>query len=217
MIFLGKGFVACIVLAISTGTLGCNGQISSSSAGSEPQGDGPGSRGSGGPSGASDGGDTLEPVPSLPPGGAAQPGAEEDFFQLRVASTDLLPFRVRMDRVRRLFDLSLDSEALSDMRAGRLGLGDHDYGAGHLPSHLWTASIMSRWVEALRPICQQAFSQNVADSPEAAGAFLERAYGRRVSLEEANALLDEVRILPESERSELICLAALSSVEFVAR
>jgi hypothetical protein len=113
----------------------------------------------------------------------------------------------------------LDSPILADVYARRYQLGDHDHANLVAPNLKWSPDHMEVWVKALRPFCAspevQSRYPDLATDPT---ALVRAAFARDPDSEEL-AAFDEVASgqTDAAGRHRMVCLAVLSSLEFVAR
>jgi hypothetical protein len=149
-------------------------------------------------------------------------GASNDAPAFEVArnQVELLPFRVRLARVAQVAGVTTDDPMLEEIRARAAELGDHDFATGVRPNLAWTAARMSTWVKALKPVCTaEAFRARYPDLASDPSALIAAAWGRTATeadLADVTAALDGVAI-DDEERTQAVCFAVLSAVEFVAR
>jgi len=140
-------------------------------------------------------------------------------FTIERNEVRLLPFHVRMEKLSRVTGLAKDDPLFDEIWAHRYDLGDHNYGQGVGPDLSWNASKMSVWVESLRPVCNsEAIATRFPSLPENVGDLLASAYGRPAAAEDLadfQAVVNEVQ-LDDAARYESVCLAVLTSSEFVA-
>jgi hypothetical protein len=116
--------------------------------------------------------------------------------------------------------VSEDDAILSSLLSARFSLGDYDFANNRKPDYTWTALRISDWIRAIQPVCaSQAMRSRFAALPENLPALIEAAYGRSMTAED-QAAVDESLVgltLDESLRYEAVCLAILSSLEFLAQ
>jgi hypothetical protein len=102
----------------------------------------------------------------------------------------------------------------------RYELGDHDYASGTAPDLTWTASRMTAWVRALRPVCaSEAMRARYPSLRDGMDDFVLAAYGRRTTdadLAQYDAAVAGAALDAETERNSM-CLAMLSAAELVAQ
>ena len=185
----------CVALAVCA----CDGAIS------DPRGtDGTGGSGGRGP--GSLGGGTDEPV------GPA--------FELPRDRLLLLPFDVRMNKLAAVVGAPLDDPMFDALWEKRYELGDHDYARGTAPDLGWSASRMTVWLRALRPVCaSEAMRARYPSLRDGLDDFVLAAYGRRATdadLAQYDAAVSGAALDPETERNTM-CLAMLSAAEMVAQ
>ncbi len=145
-------------------------------------------------------------------------GNDAAAFELNRTSPKLLPFKVRLGKVAAVLGVSPESAVLEPVRARRVSLGDYDFANGVLPDTAWTASRMSEWVRALRPVCtSQEFTSKYPNLPEQLPELIEAAYGRESTTDDLADYDQELEdpSLDDAERHELTCLAVLSAAEMV--
>ena len=131
---------------------------------------------------------------------------------------ELLPYHVRVQRLRDVARLTERDPALAVLAANANDLGDHDYSQGIRPKLQWNASTMSLWVKSLEPICEStAMHDRYPSFPGDLGALLEAAYGRAPTDGEVDEIWSATQGRPDEQRYQLTCLGLLSSLEFVTR
>ncbi|WP_169791681.1 hypothetical protein [Sandaracinus amylolyticus] len=153
-------------------------------------------------------------------GGPEHDPTDPPAFVAPLESVTLLPFDVRLQRVADAVGVSTDDPILADLRAARLELGDHDYGAGVAPDLAWSARRMTSWARALRPVCaSEAMRARYPALRDALEELAIAAYGRRATPEDYDAYdaaLAEVPLVGDAQYRAM-CIALLSSTELVAR
>jgi hypothetical protein len=163
-----------------------------------------------------------EPTSRLAPGGGGQAQEEPigDAFTLRRDDVELLPFSVRLRRVADVAGVGIDDPILERLRSRRISLGDHDFANGVAPDRTWTAAKLAAWVEALEPVCaSDAVRTRYAALDRDVGPLVQAAYGRRPTPDDqadVDAAFEGTSPTPE-QRAQTVCLAVLSSLEFVSQ
>lgn len=154
------------------------------------------------------------------------PGAFEeedefgDAFALPRDRSELLPFAIRLRKVADVVGVGEEDALLEPLRTRRIELGDSDYARGVAADRTWLAARMSIWIDALRPVCtSEAMHARYPALPGDLPALLEAAWGRPVAADELAAFTDPLAAtsLDDDARYEVLCLAALSSAEFVVQ
>jgi hypothetical protein len=176
---------------------------------------------------ASDGGDTSTGEP--PAGSTGDTGEDDpttdaaplpDPFEPDRANIQLLPFRVRFNKLQQLVDLPPEDPAFDVLRARRYELGDYDYAAGISPDLTWTSSKISVWIAAMLPVCRSpAMHAKFPTFPDALEDLLAEAYGvvpAPEQLADYENLLGDAT-LDDAARYDTVCAAALTALEFVAQ
>lgn len=167
----------------------------------------------GGPGGA-DGADDGEDPPRVPP-----PPEEDHPFDVPSSEVEVLPFHVRVNNLAHVAGVDVDHVMFGDVYARRYQLGDHDHANLVSPNLKWSPDHMEAWVKALGPVCSspelQARYPDLATDPT---ALVRAAFARDADPEEL-AAFDEVAggQIDAAGRHRMVCLAVLSSLEFVAR
>lgn len=140
-------------------------------------------------------------------------------FNLPETQPQLLPFWVRLERVAGVLDRTTDDPLFELLRQNRLGLGDYDYASGVKPDRMWSPARISLWAKSLKPVCSStemhAMFPGLATVPADAVALASKAWGRSVATSELNFDAPSLAALEASARYEMVCLAILSSAEFV--
>lgn len=171
------------------------------------------------------GGATAPPA-AAPPGAAPPPTASpapatpHAVFTVPTQAPQLLPFSVRLQRVAAVAGVPTGDPLLATLRANRTELGDHDYANSVKTDLGWTALKMSVWVRSVQPVCQSdAMRRRFADLPANLPQLVEAAYGRAATAQDTadvQASLTGLTLSPAARYNSL-CLAVLSSMEFVAQ
>ena len=132
----------------------------------------------------------------------------------------LLPFWVRLGRVASVVGKSVEDPLFDDFRTAHIELGDYDYASGVAPDRQWSPQRMASWAKALRKVCQSNdFEALYPALPADLESLIPAAYGRAATADDL-ALVDEAlkdAPVDPALRSETICLAVLSSTEFVVQ
>ncbi len=161
--------------------------------------------------------------PTAPPsaggeGGTRDPAPAAAFpYESRVT---LLPFEVRLAKLARVLGVTPDDALLAPVRAKQLDLGGYDFAAGVKPDLTWSSSRLTMWVKLVKPICASpAMHARYDKLPEKLPELVLAAYGRRASDDDRRLVDDALGVTPldEATRYQTVCLAVLSSLEFVAR
>ena len=155
------------------------------------------------------GDDTPEPTDPPP----------DDPFQIPVDEVELLPFHVRAQNLVTLSGQTADHAMFTELYARRYQLGDHDYANGIAPDLRWSSQKMETWVVALKPICNdpafQAMYPTLVNDP---APLVRAAFARDPNSEELLAFTEvQAGITDTSLRYRMVCLAVLTSLEFVGR
>lgn len=164
---------------------------------------------------------SADPIASPTPPAPPAPAPLGDAFTLSRSTIQLLPFSVRLSKLAAIAQVAVTDPLLAPVVSARLSLGDHDYAHGIPADRSWTASKLTAWVAAVRPICASTqFRARFPALPEDLGALVEAAYGRAADADD-RALVDEALAElaePDPEaRYTAVCLAVLSSTELVAQ
>ena len=128
------------------------------------------------------------------------------------------PFSLRMSKLGHVMQLPLSDPLFSELYQHRHSLGDHDYARALRPDRRWSARKIGIWVKGLLPVCESARFKSmypaVAVAPD---ALIIRAYGRPADALDQAALADALVASSGDNDDTLVCIALLSSLEFVAR
>jgi len=157
---------------------------------------------------------TVEPIIIAPPVDEPPKG-----FTVPEQTVQLLPFHVRLQRLIAVTGVPATDPMYTGLLENRTSLGDYDFANGVQPSNAWTALKITQWVTALKPICgSMAMKNRFPDLPTALGPFVEAAYGRAATADDIAAVNDSTMglTLTAEERRDGVCLAVLSSMEFLA-
>lgn len=173
---------------------------------------------------AGDEGDPPSPPPAPEDDDDTEPPDEEpepaeDPFEVPAHEVRLLPFGVRLNNLARLVGVEQNDAMFTELLLRRTMLGDHDYANGVAPDLSWGPTKMSAWVKGLKPVCSSASWQerypNVSTDPT---PLLRNVLAREPESDELEAYQALAENAGTTTRAdELTCLAALSSLDFVAR
>lgn len=155
--------------------------------------------------------------PTTSPDRVAEEPTSNEAFDLATEQPQLLPFNVRLARLAAVVGVPATDPIFDAVRKNRTSLGDHDFANGQQPDRLWSASRMSLWVRSLKPVCaSKAMRDAYPALPGSLPLLVENAFGRSINDEDraSVAVADE---LAEDVRYQTICLAILSSAEFVVQ
>jgi hypothetical protein len=131
----------------------------------------------------------------------------------------LLPFEARLSKLEAVTGVPASDPIFAELIANRQSLGDYDYANGIKPDNTWSASKLVQWVVALKPVCSSsAVQQRYPDLPQSLPALIEAAYGRPATAADLAAAQESLEGLTvdADARHQAICLAVLSSLEFLA-
>ncbi len=188
--------------------------------------------------GAPSGNPPMGAAPSMtaaPPGSTAPPRTEPpsrpapvgpaaagtpSLFALPKGQIKLLPFSVRLSRLAEVTGVPAADPLYDTLRANRLSLGDYDYANAKPPLEGWSATLLGSWIESVRPVCRApAVIARLSPMPAKLPALIEAAYGRPASAEETAVLTESLTglDLAPDRVVETVCVAILSSLEFVAQ
>ena len=157
-------------------------------------------------------------------GGEGDPSGEPDDpepespFEVPQSEVHLLPFHVRMANLVAVAGVPESHVMFDQIRAKRYQLGDHDYANGVAPDLDWNADRMETWVKAVKPVCNDPeFQARYPGLASDVTPLARAAYGRDPTPEETRAF-DDVKMgqLDGAGQYRMVCLAVLSSLEFVA-
>ncbi len=128
---------------------------------------------------------------------------------LRMNSVEVL-----INKLKFVAGLDEKADAIELARKSFALLGGYDYSQGILPENLWNPDKMSAWYKVVDTVCQD--SKLVARLQKSGGEkeFLEAAYGRDQTADEAN-LLTGLKATG-AHRARIVCSIVLSSGEFVS-
>ena len=147
-------------------------------------------------------------------------GVTVNGFALPLEQPQLLPFAVRFARVAAVVGLPTTDAVFEQLRQNRTQLGDHDYANGVKADNSWTALRMSVWVKSLQPVCASpAMTKKFAALPANLDAFVEAAYGRSLVAQDTADVQASLQgiTLTATQRYQTMCLALLSSMEFLTQ
>lgn len=145
----------------------------------------------------------------------------EPAFKLSRTSVRLLPFKVRMRKLVATTGIEANDPAFEPLKSARYELGDFDHARSIRPDLSWNAAKMATWVRGLKPVCAaDAFKQKYPNLPEDLNALILASYGREATeqdLEIVDDILPPDANLNPAQRHQMICIAVLSSMEFMAQ
>lgn len=182
---------------------GCVGQIGGGSGG-------PGDPGSNGQPGSG---------PSSGNGTGNKPAVKPGDFQVPAENIQILPFSVRLQKVAAVVGVPVSDPLMNSLRDNRVSLGDYDFANSRQPDKTWTALKVADWVRAIKPICASSqMRARYSALPEKLPQFIEAAYGRSATPDDTAAVTSSAMgLMADASRYDTICLAMLSSLEFVAQ
>ncbi len=149
-----------------------------------------------------------------------EPGeiAVDDPFALDHETPRLLPFETRLARVAAVAGVEPGDPLLAPMREQAIALGGYDHSRGILPDSSWSASRISAWIRALRPVCtSEAMQARYPTLPAAddLDALIQAAWGRAATDADRTAITSSLSGLEPDAQRETACLAVLSASEMV--
>lgn len=169
--------------------------------------------------GAEVGEDGKIKTPGTDPGTTVETETLEPGFVLEKQEVRLLPFHVRMEKLSRVTGLPTEDPLFDEIWRNRYDLGDHNYAQGIGADLSWNATKMSVWVRAIQPICNsEAMASRYPALPEHLNELVTEAYGREATMEDLEIFEDAIaeEQLADAERYQAVCIAVLTSSEFVA-
>jgi hypothetical protein len=152
-------------------------------------------------------------------GDAARREAEPPTLPEGADRVELLPFEVRMRKLAGVVGVGVEHFMFTELRDLSLSLGDAEPGLGVDEDLAWTPERMRHWVAALQPVCSsQEFATRFADVGETPDELVQAAWGRAPNEAERDALGQvALQFSDPDTRRRFVCLAVLSSLDFVAR
>ena len=161
-----------------------------------------------------DAGDDGAKPPRVP--GEPEPDAP---FEVPNGEVEVLPFHVRIGNLAAVAGAKPDHPMFLELYAKRYALGDHDFASGVAPNLKWTPEHMEAWVRGLGPVCNdpsfQARYPEIATDPT---ALVRSAFARDPTTDELAAYAEVTAGQRDGAgRHRMVCLAVLTSLEFVAR
>lgn len=160
------------------------------------------------------GDDSDELPPRLPHPDPVPPG-----FEVPSSEVELLPFHVRMQNLSSVTGQKLDHPMFLELWERRYALGDHDYSQLVAPDLKWSPERMEGWVRGIKPVCDDpAFQAKYPDLATDPTKLVREAFARDPEPEEL-AAFSEVTSgqVDGAGRYRMVCLAVLTSLDFVAR
>ncbi len=167
-----------------------------------------GADGGGGSAGDDDGTDPTTPDDPEP----------DSPFEVPKDEVRLLPFHVRMANLVAVVGVPEEHAMFDELRAKRYQLGDHDYANGVAPDLDWNADRMETWVKAIKPVCNDPqFQARYPTLATDVVPLARAAFGRDPTADEIGAF-DDVKLGQQDGAGQyrMVCLAVLTSLEFVA-
>jgi hypothetical protein len=160
------------------------------------------------------GDESSEDPPRLPHPDPLEPG-----FEVPASEVELLPFHVRMQNLAAVTGQKLDHPMFLELWERRYALGDHDYSQLVAPDLKWSPERMEGWVRGIKPVCDDpAFQVKYPDLATDPTKLIREAFARDATADEI-AAYSEVTAgqLDGAGRYRMVCLAVLTSLDFVAR
>jgi len=160
------------------------------------------------------GDDSSQDPPRLP-----IPEDEPPGFEVPASEVELLPFHVRMQNLAAVTGQKLDHAMFLELWERRYALGDHDYSQLVAPDLKWSPERMEGWVRGIKPVCDDpAFQAKYPDLATDPSKLIREAFARDANAEEIAAYTEvTVGQLDGAGRYRMVCLAVLTSLDFVAR
>lgn len=158
--------------------------------------------------------------PSSSPVTPEAPATIKPAITIERQSVRLLPFKVRLNKLSQVIELPQEDPVFDSIKASRYELGDFNHAQGIRPDLTWGASKMGLWVKSIKPICAHPnMRQRFPTLPEHLNELILSAYGREADEQDLIAVEDIVQdaSLDEATRYQTLCLATLSSMEFIAQ
>ena len=181
--------------------------------------EGPRAMGDGGDDGADDGVDdgADDGEPQRTP--TDQPPGFETPFEVPQDEVELSPFHVRVQNLVTLAGQTSDHPMFAELFERRYQLGDHDYSQNLAPDLRWSSDKMAVRVVAMKPVCDDpAFQAKYPTLVNDPTPFVQAAFGRDPTEDELQACSEvQSGITDTAARYRMVCLAVLTSLEFVAR
>lgn len=148
-----------------------------------------------------------------------EPEPSEEPFEVPKHEVRLLPYDVRVNNLAALLAVETDHFLFDEIHTRRTLLGDHDYANGVAPDLSWSANKMGAWLKGLKPICSSAlWIQRYPNLRLDPAPLLRKVLAREPNTEELQAYAVLATSASSTTRAdELTCLAALSSLDFVAQ
>jgi hypothetical protein len=148
-----------------------------------------------------------------------QPPALENPFEVPQDEIDLSPFHVRVQNLVTLSGQTADHAMFTELYERRYQLGDHDYSQNFAPDLRWSPDKMSVWVVAMKPVCDDpAFQAKYPTLVNDPTPLVRAAFARDPNEDELQAFTEvQAGITDTALRYRMVCLAVLTSLEFVAR
>lgn len=154
---------------------------------------------------------------TLPP---QTPATIKPAITLERQSVRLLPFKVRLNKLTQVIELPQDDPVFAAIIGARYELGDFNHAQGIRPDLTWGASRMGLWIKSIKPICAHPnMRARFPTLPEHLNELILAAYGREADEQDLIAVEDIIQdtSLDEAARYQTLCLATLSSMEFIAQ
>jgi hypothetical protein len=135
-------------------------------------------------------------------------------FQISRNSIKLLPFSVRLTKIRSLTG-SAEPSLYSELMARRFELGAYDFANGVNQELTWTETRIGLWLKAIQPVCSSNILKSKFPYPASAANFIKAAYGRETNNSDL-ILLSKVSSSTgtDIQKFEMLCSVVLSSLEF---
>jgi hypothetical protein len=161
--------------------------------------------------------------PSPTPAAPAPPPAKVRTERAFTPSADrlaLLPFEVRLNRLSAVTGAPTTDAIFADLRARRLDLGAHDFGANVAPDLTWSAQRMGTWVQGLFKVCDDSrVKARYPSWSSGLDTFAQAAWGRTATDEDRQLLAEATSEAGASGEDawRAGCLTLLSSAELVTQ
>lgn len=163
---------------------------------------------------------TPAPTSNNTPVTPQAPASIKPAITIERQSVRLLPFKVRLNKLTQVLELPQEDPVFAPIIAARYELGDFNHAQGIRPDLTWGASRMGLWIKSIKPICAHPnMRARFPTLPEHLNELILAAYGREADEQDLIAVEDIIQdtSLDEAARYQTLCLATLSSMEFIAQ
>ena len=137
-------------------------------------------------------------------------------FDFSISTSPQL-FQVRMDKLNYVMGNS-GLSSINQIQNNRFLLGDYNFAQTIIPNFSWGVNDTKTWMENINDVCSSQELRDQYPWPSGVPNLVFNSMGRSIDSDESS-MISEVNNLsiPNNEKFEIMCLALLSSMEFITK